>query len=106
MDKTAAKLLATELKCFLDLLGSNFNKGFAKIIKWYGYSLYTYYSEIAGWSLEKINHVEVMGSATNQFQNSFPELVIESMDFSGAKWKTIEGGLDHRSAPMWSLSLN
>ena len=94
--QTASQLLDAVLQPFLDALAQDFATGFAEIVQYDDVSLYTYLSEIADppWSLEKINYVEVMNSATNQFQNSFTELVIESMDFSGAKWQTIDGGMD------------
>lgn len=93
-NKTASQLLDEVLQPFFDLLEENFELGFAKIVKYDNYSLYTYLTEIAGWSMEKVNYVEVMNSATNQFQSSFTEMVIESMDFSGAKWSTIANGMD------------
>ncbi|CAG8504752.1 21528_t:CDS:2 [Gigaspora rosea] len=37
---------------------------------------------------------EIGVSQTNQFQHSFTELVIENMDFSQAKWKTIKNGME------------
>lgn len=92
--KTATELLHAELQPFFDLLAQDFDLGFAKIVKYDNYSLYTYLTEIAGWSMEKVNYVEVMTSATNQFHSSFTEIVIESMDFSGAKWRTIANGMD------------
>jgi monoamine oxidase len=93
-NKTASQLLDEVLQPFFDLLEENFELGFAKIVKYDNFSLYTYLTEIAGWSMEKVNYVEVMNSATNQFQSSFTEMVIESMDFSGAKWSTIANGMD------------
>jgi monoamine oxidase len=93
-NKTASQLLDEVLQPFFDQLEVDFDLGFAKIVQYDNYSLYTYLTEIAGWSMEKVNYVEVMTSATNQFHSSFTELVIESMDFSGAKWRTIANGMD------------
>jgi monoamine oxidase len=93
-NKTASQLLDEVLQPFFDLLAINFDLGFAKIVQYDNYSLYTYLTEIEGWSMEKVNYVEVMNSASNQFQSSFTEMVIESMDFSGAKWSTIANGMD------------
>jgi monoamine oxidase len=92
--KTASALLDEPLKPFLDLLSRDFNAGFIKLLQYDNYSLFTYLHEICGWHVPKINYVEVMNSATNQFQNSFTELVIESMDFSNAQWSTIDDGMD------------
>jgi monoamine oxidase len=92
--QTASKLLDAALQDFLPLLEKDFPKGFAKIVQYDDYSLYTYLRQISKWPLEQINYVEVMNSATNQFQNSFTELVIESMDFGGAQWMTIDGGMN------------
>jgi hypothetical protein len=92
--QTASQLLDAALQDFLPLLEKDFPEGFAKIVQYDDYSLYTYLSQVKKWPLEQINYVEVMNSATNQFQNSFTELVIESMDFGGAEWMTIDGGMD------------
>lgn len=92
--KTASELLNEAIGPYLELLEKDFEKGFREIVKYDNYSFFTYLTEMAGWSIEKVNYVEVMTSATNQFQNSFTELVIESMDFSGADWKTIANGMD------------
>ncbi|SMC28548.1 Monoamine oxidase [Andreprevotia lacus DSM 23236] len=93
-NKTASQLLDEALSPFLELLEKDFNAGFAEIVKYDNLSMYTYLTELKGWSMEKVNYVETMTSATNQFQQSFTELVIESMDFSGAAWKTIANGMD------------
>ncbi|KAF0811970.1 Flavin-dependent L-tryptophan oxidase RebO [Andreprevotia sp. IGB-42] len=93
-NKTASQLLDEALSPFLQLLEKDFDAGFAEIVKYDNLSLFTYLTELKGWSIEKVNYVETMTSATNQFQQSFTELVIESMDFSGAQWKTIANGMD------------
>lgn len=93
-EKTASQLLDEALAPFLALLEKDFDLGFQEIVKFDNLSLYTYLTAVLGWSMEKVNYVETMTSATNQFHNSFTELVIESMDFSGAAWKTIENGMD------------
>jgi monoamine oxidase len=92
--KSASEMLDQVLRPYLQLLEEDFERGFREIVKYDNYSLFTYLTEIAGWPIEKVNYVEVMTSATNQFHNSFTELVIQSMDFSGADWKTIADGMD------------
>src|SRR5207245_8448634 len=67
---------------------------FRSIVKHDDYSFRHYLARVAKWTEERINYVEVMTSQTNQFQNSFTELLIENMDFSGAQWKTIKNGMD------------
>jgi monoamine oxidase len=92
--KSAAELLDELFKPWLDELAKDFDKGFAEIVKYDDYSLRAYLAQVAHWPEERINYVEVMTSQTNQFQSSFTELLIESMDFSQAQWKTINNGMD------------
>ena len=92
--KTASTLLDAVLGPFLRLLQEDFERGFRELIQFDNFSLHAYLAQVAGWSEDKINYAEVMTSQTNQFQNSFTELVIENMDFSTAQWKTIENGMD------------
>ncbi len=92
--KTAAALLDEAFKPLIDLLEKDFDKGFEKIVQYDDYSFRAYLAQVLKWSEERINYVEVMTSQTNQFQNSFTELLIENMDFSQAAWKTIAGGMD------------
>ncbi len=93
-NKTASQLLNEAIGKFEKLLAEDFDAGFALLMKYDNYSMYTYLTQECGWSAAKVNYVETMTSQTNQFQNSFTELVIENMDFSNAKWKTIEHGMD------------
>ncbi|EXX60758.1 hypothetical protein RirG_176990 [Rhizophagus irregularis DAOM 197198w] len=79
---------------YLDALKKDFAKGFQEIIKFDDFSFRAYLVQVAEWDEDRINYVEVMTSQTNQFQNSFTELVIENMDFSQASWKTIENGME------------
>ena len=92
--KTAAALLDDAFKPLIDLLEKNFDEGFAKIVEYDDYSFRAYLAQVLKWPEERINYVEVMSSQTNQFQNSFTELLIENMDFTQASWKTIKGGMD------------
>lgn len=92
--KSAAALLDDVIGPLLAELQKDFEKGFAEIVKYDDYSFRSYLSQVKGWSEDRINYVEVMTSQTNQFQNSFTELVIENMDFSQAAWKTIKNGMD------------
>jgi monoamine oxidase len=92
--KTATQLLEEVFEPLLKALAADFEKGFAEIVKHDDYSFRHYLARVAKWTEERINYVEVMTSQTNQFQNSFTELLIENMDFSGAKWKTIKNGMD------------
>jgi monoamine oxidase len=92
--KTAAQLLDDAFKPLIDLLEKDFERGFAKIVEYDDYSFRAYLAQVLKWSEERINYVEVMTSQTNQFQNSFTELLIENMDFSQAAWKTIKNGMD------------
>jgi monoamine oxidase len=92
--QTASALLNAVTAPYEDLLKRNFNEGFAQIVKLDNLSFLTWLTTQKGWSIDLVNYVEVMQSATNQFQNSFTELIIESLDFSGAKWHTIENGMD------------
>jgi monoamine oxidase len=92
--KTAAQLLAEVIGPMQKLLEEDFEKGFAEIVKYDDFSFRAYLTLIAGWPDGKINYVEAMTSQTNQFENSFTELMIENMDFSQATWKTIANGMD------------
>jgi monoamine oxidase len=93
--KTAAELLEGVIGKFLKKLEENFDEGFAEIVKYDDYSFRSYLALFEKWPEERINYVEVMTSQTNQFQHSFTELVIENMDFSQAKWKSIKNGMDY-----------
>lgn len=92
--KTAAQWLDDAFKPLIDLLEKDFDAGFAKIVEYDDYSFRAYLAQVLKWPEERINYVEVMSSQTNQFQNSFTELLIENMDFGQAAWKTIQGGMD------------
>jgi monoamine oxidase len=92
--KTAAQLLNEVIGPMQRLLEEDFEKGFAEIVKYDDFSFRAYLAQVVGWSEDRINYVEVMTSQTNQFQNSFTELMIENMDFSRASWKTIANGMD------------
>lgn len=92
--KTASSLLDAELGPFLQALDKNFLDGFAQLLAYDNYSLYTYLTAFGGWTDELVNYTEAMTSQTNQFHNSLPELVIENMDFSTAGWFTIANGMD------------
>ncbi|HYH82267.1 MAG TPA: FAD-dependent oxidoreductase [Longimicrobium sp.] len=92
--RTASQLLDEVLGRFHRLLERDFEAGFRELMRWDNYSLYGYLSQVARWKDETVNYAEVMTSQTNQFQNSFTELVIETLDFSTAAWKTIEDGMD------------
>ena len=91
---TATLLLQGVIGEILALLEKDFDKGFAEIVKYDDYSFRSYLAQVVGWSEDRINYVEIMTSQTNQFQNSFTELVIENMDFSQASWKSIKDGMD------------
>ena len=93
-NKTGQQLIDEVIQPFLDLLEKNFTTGFKEIVKYDDYTFRSYLAQVAKWSEDKINYAEVMTSQTNQFQNSFTELIIENMDFGQAKWKTIENGMD------------
>lgn len=92
--KTASALLDEVLAPFHQLLEQDFERGFHELMQYDDFSLRAFLAQVAGWSEAKINYCEVMTSQTNQFQNSFTELVIETMDFSTAQWKTIADGMD------------
>ncbi len=92
--KTAQRLILDQFGPLLARLKKDFEAGFQEIVKYDDYSFRSYLAQVAGWSDERINYVEVMTSQTNQFQNSFTELLIENMDFAGAAWKTIKNGMD------------
>lgn len=92
--KPAAQLLAEVIGPLQKLLEEDFEKGFEEIVKYDDYSFRAYLTQVAGWAEDRINYVEVMTSQTNQFENSFTELMIENMDFSQASWKTIADGMD------------
>lgn len=97
---TATELLDGVIGKFLRLLEKDFDAGFREIVKYDDYSFHSYLAQVEGWTEERINYVEVMTSQTNQFQQSFTELLIENMDFSQASWRTIENGMDRLTNAM------
>ena len=92
--KTATQLIDDAFKPLLDLLEKDFDKGFAKIVEYDDFSFRAYLTQVLKWPEERVDYVEVMSSQTNQFQNSFTEMLIENMAFAGADWKTIKNGMD------------
>ena len=58
-------------------------------------TLHHYLSKELGWTLEKINFVEVMTSQTNEFYLGLVDQVILNSDFAGEvmEWNTIEDGM-------------
>lgn len=92
--RTAAAWIDDVIGPLLALLQKDFDQGFAEIVRYDDFSFRAFLAQVAGWSEDRINYVEVMTSQTNQFENSFTELVIENMDFSQASWKSIADGMD------------
>lgn len=92
--RRAQDLIDAVIGTFLKWLEEDFAKGFQKLMQYDDYSFRSYLAQVEGWSEARINYVETMTSQTNQFQQSFTELVIENMDFTRAEWKTIENGMD------------
>ncbi|MFY0583884.1 flavin monoamine oxidase family protein [Cystobacter fuscus] len=91
----AEEYLEEAIARFVVPFKESFEKGFANLMEYDDYSFYSYLSMKLGWPAHKIGYVETMMSQSNQFHASLTELVIESMDFLNADWKTIKNGMDH-----------
>lgn len=92
--RPAAEEIKEVIKPFADALRKDFREGFKKIVQYDNFSFFTYLTTVAEWTTQKVNYCEVMTSQSNQFHASFPELVIENLDFAQAEWKTMKGGMD------------
>ncbi|WP_150244105.1 flavin monoamine oxidase family protein [Nocardiopsis quinghaiensis] len=92
--RTATQMIQDVIRPFTDLLKQDFKAGFKAILAYDNLSFYTYLTTIVGWSTEQVDYVQVMTSQSNQFQASFPEIVIENIDFAEPRWKTIKNGMD------------
>ncbi|KAI5839380.1 hypothetical protein DFP73DRAFT_587539 [Morchella snyderi] len=69
--------------------------GWKTILK-YDKSSFRSYLKKKGWDDSVIGFVETMCSETNQFTLSFPEMIMQNLDFETPSdmWQTLDGGMD------------
>ncbi|KUF18169.1 flavin monoamine oxidase family protein [Streptomyces silvensis] len=96
--RTARQILDRVTSYYVELLKRDFAKGFRALIQYDDWSFYSYLTTVCGWSPREVDYVEVMTSQTNQFQASFPEIVMENVDFAERRWKTVKDGMDRLPA--------
>ena len=101
-NKTADELLLKVVKPFIDLLNHNFEEGWKAIMKWDRVS-FRYYLENEFKDKDNdnkpyppavVDFIEILSSQANQYALSFPEMVMQSLDFGEKDWFTIAGGMD------------
>lgn len=89
--RIADELLHDVLKEYIELVD---NGGLESLVKSYdSYSMRSFLTLVKKWSHTKVDYVETMTSQTQQFDHSFVEIVMEYMNFSETKWKTIKDGM-------------
>ncbi|KAJ8514294.1 hypothetical protein ONZ45_g8157 [Pleurotus djamor] len=93
-DKTAHQLLEAVIRPFIKDLRLDFASAFKEILKYDDLSFRTYLRAIVKWPAEVIDFAEVMLAQTNQYALSFPEVILQNLDFSTLEWFTIKGGMD------------
>jgi len=93
-DKTGPELLYEAIRTFVDILQEDFEKGWELLLEYDHCSFRSYLLNIERWPPSVIEFVETMCSQTNQFILSFPEMVMQSMDFKTKDWWTLEDGMD------------
>lgn len=93
--KSARTLLLEVVTPWLDLLRTDFDVGFKKVLEYDEYSFRRYLRTVQGWPHEVVEYVELMNSQTNQYDLSFTELIMQNLDFDTKLWSTIEGGMSN-----------
>ncbi|KAF8415538.1 hypothetical protein EV426DRAFT_570132 [Tirmania nivea] len=92
--KTAPELLYGMIESYVELLDRNFELGWEILMNWDHTSLRRYLLDVAQWPPSVIEFVETICSQTNQYTLSFPEMVMQSMDFNTKNWWTLDDGMD------------
>jgi hypothetical protein len=95
--KTADILLSGVIKGFVKLLKEDFEKGWSEIMKWDKVSFRSYLETEAKWPESVIYFVEIVCSQANQYALSFPEMIMQNLDFGEKKWFSIANGMDRLS---------
>lgn len=101
-DQTADELLYKVVQPFIELLNEDFDKGWKYILQWDRVS-FRYYLEHEYKDKDNdnkpyppavVDFIEVLSSQANQYALSFPEMVMQSLDFGEKNWFTIANGMD------------
>ncbi|KAF8465990.1 hypothetical protein BDZ91DRAFT_783145 [Kalaharituber pfeilii] len=93
-DKTAPDLLTKVLEGWVRKYKDDPVKGWQEILKYDRYSFRSYLQDVERWDPSVIEFVETMCSQSNQYALSFPEMVMQFMDFDEKQWKTLDDGMD------------
>lgn len=101
--KSGAQLLLDSIEGFLKLLNQDFDAGWDVLMRYDKVSFRTYLLDFYGGDQTVVDFIETMCSQTNQFALSFPELVIQNLDFDAesagttekTEWRMIDQGMDN-----------
>ena len=91
--KSARTLLGEVIAPWIQILNSDFDKGFEKLLEYDEISFRQYLRLVFEWPHAVIDFVELMASQTNQYDLSFTEIVMQNLDFDTKEWTTIRGGM-------------
>ena len=80
--KSAADILLSVMQPWIDLLRSDPERGFQEILRYDDMSFRHYLRTVALLPHEVIDFVELIQSQTNQYDNSFMEVVMQTMHFN------------------------
>ncbi|RYP70484.1 hypothetical protein DL771_005421 [Monosporascus sp. 5C6A] len=78
---------------WIDLLREDFERGFAEVLRYDEMTFRHYLRTVALWPHEVIDFVELVMSQTNQYDQSFTDLMMQTLHFNTPDWATVKGGL-------------
>lgn len=79
---TAGEMMRAVMNPWLALLNEDFEKGMAEVLRYDELTFRQYLHDVAKWPHQVIDFVELVMSQTNQYDQSFTDLVLQTMHFS------------------------
>ncbi len=80
--KTARQMILDVMNPWIALLRQDFDRGFSEILRYDDMTFRHYFREVAQWPHEAIDFVELIMSQTNQYDQSFLDLVMQTLHFN------------------------
>ena len=80
--RTARQMIREVMDPWIALLREDFDRGFQEVLRYDDMTFRQYFREVAGWPHEAIDFVELIMSQTNQYDQSFLDLVMQTLHFN------------------------
>lgn len=81
-NKTAREMLGEVMQPWIDMLNQDLDNGLAAVLQYDQLTFRQYLREAAQWPDEVIDFVELVMSQTNQYDQGFTDLVLQTMHFA------------------------